>query len=378
MTSDRAQAATSIRRVLLTADTIGGVWTFALDLARGLKRFDVQVVLATMGAPLRPGQRAQLAGLTHVVLRESNLKLEWMPDPWDDVARAGDWLLELARAHSPDVVHLNCFAPAVLSWPAPTLITAHSCVASWWRAVKGTDAPAEWSRYLDVVARGLHAADLVVAPSRSMAHALERHYGELRRVLVVPNGRDVTYVAPAKKSSFVLGVGRLWDEAKNLRMLAGIAPELPWPVFLAGETRGPDGSEVSLPHARLLGMRPPAELADFYARAAIYALPARYEPFGLSALEAALAGCALVLGDIDSLRETWHDAAIFVPPDNPEAWRNTLVTLIENHALRRRLMRAAQARAQRFNARRMAARYHEIYSELVARRQTAPGHPVHA
>ncbi len=33
-------------------------------------------------------------------------------------------------------------------------------------------------------------------------------------------------------------------------------------------------------------------------------LPARYEPFGLSVLEAALSGCALVLGDIPSLRES--------------------------------------------------------------------------
>ena len=33
------------------------------------------------------------------------------------------------------------------------------------------------------------------------------------------------------------------------------------------------------------------------------ATPAIYEPFGLSALEAGLCGCALVLGDIESLRE---------------------------------------------------------------------------
>ena len=64
----------------------------------------------------------------------------------------------------------------------------------------------------------------------------------------------------------------------------------------------------------MLGRLSAGELADWYARAAIYALPARYEPFGLSALEAALSGCALVLGDIPSLREIWGDAALFVPP----------------------------------------------------------------
>ena len=56
-------------------------------------------------------------------------------------------------------------------------------------------------------------------------------------------------------------------------------------------------------------------------RATIFALPARYEPFGLSALEAGLAGCALVLGDIP-MREVWHDAAMFVPPEQPAALEN--------------------------------------------------------
>ena len=41
-----------------------------------------------------------------------------------------------------------------------------------------------------------------------------------------------------------------------------------------------------------------AEVRNVINTASIYALPARYEPFGLSILEAALSGCALVLGDI--------------------------------------------------------------------------------
>jgi hypothetical protein len=56
---------------------------------------------------------------------------------------------------------------------------------------------------------------------------------------------------------------------------------------------------------RCLGPLEASELAGWMHRAAIYALPARYEPFGLSALEAAQAGCALVLGDLSSLREVW-------------------------------------------------------------------------
>ena len=44
------------RRILMTADTVGGVWTYAMDLARALGAEGVEVALATMGSPVSPGQ----------------------------------------------------------------------------------------------------------------------------------------------------------------------------------------------------------------------------------------------------------------------------------------------------------------------------------
>ncbi len=357
-----------LRRVLLTADTIGGVWTFAIELARGLAEHGVNVWLATMGARLRASQRDEVASLPHVRLHESPLKLEWMQDPWDDVARARRWLLSLAYVGAPDVIHLNNFALAAQSWPAPTLVTAHSCVASWWRAVKGAETPGSWSRYRIEVRRGLAAADAVVAPTQAMAEATQQDHG-VDRVAVIPNGRDPAFTAPRDKEPFVLGVGRLWDEAKNLGVLAQIAAELPWPVRLAGDARAPDGRTVCLANTQLLGPLSPKALAETLAHASIYALPARYEPFGYSVLEAALGGCALVLGDIASLRENWEGAAWFVPPDRPDAWRNALTSLMRDPDRRGELARAARDRAQCFTTRRMAGGYLAVYGELLARSQ---------
>jgi glycosyltransferase involved in cell wall biosynthesis len=102
------------------------------------------------------------------------------------------------------------------------------------------------------------------------------------------------------------------------------------------------------------------------ARAAIYAAPARYEPFGLSALEAALCGCALALGDIPSLREVWGEAAVFVPPDDAEALRDVLEGLIANARLRREYAARARRRALEYSPRRMADGYLAAYSELMA------------
>lgn len=350
----------------MTADTVGGVWTYALELARTLlAQGDHTIILATMGAPLSAEQRAA-SHLPNLTLCESAYKLEWMDAPWDDVACAGDWLLALEAEYRPDVIHLNGYAHGALPWQAPTLIVGHSCVLSWWEAVKGDAAPLSWDRYRDAARAGLRAVDQVIAPSETMRVALERHYGSLRATAVIPNGRDPQRFAPAAKAPFILTMGRLWDEAKNAALLAGIAPRLAWPVYIAGEAQHPSGGlfrNVSSVHP--LGRLDETSVADWLARASIYALPARYEPFGLSVLEAALSGCALVLGDIPSLRENWDGMALFVPPDDSDALHAMLCQLINDPAERTRLGLLARERALTFSAERMADGYRAIYRQLI-------------
>jgi glycogen(starch) synthase len=81
-------------RILMTADTVGGVWTYSLELIRSLGT-QVKVALATMGAPLSKSQHAEIAALPNVELHESSYKLEWMENPWDDITAAGNWLMEI-------------------------------------------------------------------------------------------------------------------------------------------------------------------------------------------------------------------------------------------------------------------------------------------
>lgn len=349
--------------VLLTADTVGGVWTYAVDLARALRPRGVTVHLATMGRLPTPEQRAE-ARAAGAALHESAYALEWMSDPWEDVRAAGDWLLDLERAVRPDVVHLNGYAHGALPWTAPVVMVGHSCVLSWWRAVKGADAPPEWDRYARAVERGLRAADVVLAPTAAMLRCLEAHYGPLRRAAVVPNGRDAAAFRPRAKEPFVFSAGRFWDEAKNLATLDAAADGLPWPVEVAGDMTRPDGGEAAPRRARALGRLSAPDIAERMGRAGIYALPARYEPFGLSALEAALCGCALVLGDIPTLREVWGDAALFVPPDDACALRAALSTLIKDPRRREAMAAAARERARLYTPERMALGIMAAYGAL--------------
>jgi glycogen(starch) synthase len=357
-------AAPTPRRVLMTADTVGGVWTYALDLSRALARHGVRVALATMGAVPTAEQERDARAVPGLDLYPGRYRLEWMAEPWADVEAAGAWLLDLEQRVRPDVVHLNGYAHGALPWRAPVVMVGHSCVVSWWHAVHGGPPPAEWDRYRQEVRAGLRAADRVLAPTRAILEALEEHYGPLPPCEVIANGRDPGLFGPAAKEDFILTVGRLWDEAKNVAALARVAPGLPWPVVVAGEDGHPDGRAAALTGVRPLGRLSPTDLAPWFARAAVYALPARYEPFGLSAVEAGLSGCALVLGDIPSLREVWGDAAVYVTPDDPDALRATLVGLIADEARRRELGTRARVKAREYTPRRMADGYLRVYREL--------------
>jgi glycosyltransferase involved in cell wall biosynthesis len=358
-------------RVLLAADAVGGVFTYAAELTAALAARGVEVVVATTGRRLSPAQRAALAPAAAV--HESAWKLEWMEEPWDDVARTGAWLQELAAACRPDVVHLDDYAHGALPFPAPKVVVGHSCVLAWFEAVRRAPAPPAFDRYRAAVRAGLAGAAVVVAPTRAMLDALVRHHGPLGRAAVVPNGRDPARFRPGKKEPLVFCAARLWDDAKNAVALASVAPELPWPVALAGEASHPDrGGHPEVAGCHLLGPLAEADVARWMARAAIYALPARYEPFGLSALEAALAGCALVLGDVPSLRELWDGAAAFVDPDDRGALRDAIRALAADGTRRQRLAALARDRALGLGPERMAAGYLALYASLVSAQEGPP------
>jgi glycosyltransferase involved in cell wall biosynthesis len=348
----------------MTADAMGGVWTYALELSRGLSRRNVEVALATMGERPSPAQRREALAIRGVTLFESDHKLEWMSEPWSDVARAGAWLLSLEQRVAPDIVHLNGYCHGALPWVHPTVMVAHSCVLSWWRAVRRCEAPDAYTRYREEVARGLRAAGRVVAPSRAMLAMLGEEYGPIAGATVIHNGRDAAAFAPGRKEAMVFSAGRLVDEAKNVRVLAEIAPRLPWPVLVAGEVQRSDPPRMARQRIGWLGPLSTAELAGHLSRAAIYALPARYEPFGLSVLEAALAGCALVLGKIPSLEESWKSAAFFVPPDDSQRLQEILLHLMMDPALLSAMAARARARALVYSAEEMTGKYLALYRDL--------------
>jgi glycosyltransferase involved in cell wall biosynthesis len=199
-----------------------------------------------------------------------------------------------------------------------------------------------------------------------MLDELKRHYGAFCAAEPVYNGRSPREFRPTVKDTFAISVGRLWDAGKNAAILSEVAPRLRCPLYAAGETAGPDGVPVRLDGPILLGRLAEPAVAEWLSRAAVFTSPARYEPFGLSALEAALSGCALVLSDIPSFRELWDGAALFVAPDDAEGIAGAITRLMDDTGLRRDFSARARRRAASFTAERMAENYLALYRRMLS------------
>jgi glycosyltransferase involved in cell wall biosynthesis len=356
-------------KILLSTDTLGGVWDHTVTLARELDAAGHEVLVAAIGE-VRDERLAHLSAGVQVASR--SYRLEWMSGAEADVPAAAAWLRGLASVWGADVVHLNQMAYAAFGFPAPVLAAVHSDVLSWWTHVLGTEAPMpEWARYAAWVRDGLRAADAVAAPTAYQAALLARHYG-VEGASVVHNGVELAPGEPEPRTAFsALSVGRLWDRGKGVDVLdeaAGLlGPDFP-AIHALGESTAPHGERFEPRHLRAPGRVERAEVDAWMRRASVYVATSRYEPFGLAPLEAALHGCALVLSDVGTFRELWDGCAEFVPVGDAPALAAVLRALRDDPARVARLAAGARKRAlRRYTSGRMAGEYIDLYRRLVQR-----------
>ncbi|WP_375158870.1 glycosyltransferase family 4 protein [Bradyrhizobium sp. RDT46] len=354
-------------RILMTTDTIGGVWTYSCALAASLAASGAEVILATMGPPPRADQ-CEMLGDSRVRLIETDLALEWQDPEGHDFPHARRTLAGLEARFRPDIVHLNSFREATLPWRAPTILVAHSCVNSWARACKDSAWLNEprWMRYTERVAAALDSTEAWVCPSQSFHDDIVEIYQPRSPGVVIWNGAAAG-APPNRKRELIFAAGRLWDRAKNIEALAAAAHALDWPVEIAGPTDGNPPAGITW-----LGPLSHGVLCDHLQHAAIFASPALYEPFGLSVLEAAAAGCALVLSDIPTFRELWSGAARLFDPSDSQALHRILVELSADERERTRLQRAAYEHSLSYSLARTTSAYQKLYEGLLASTRSPP------
>lgn len=358
--------------ILVTADTLGGVWTYTRELVTGLVRRGDRVTLVSFGDIPTAAQTRWMDGLPNLDYRPTAFKLEWMLDSEDDMKASSQYLEALIWESRPDLLHFSQFYYGALDCDIPRIVVAHSDVVSWWMSVHRQSPPeTDWLRwYRQIVARGLREATSVVAPSRWMLEQIELHYGKPASASVIHNGRTPTLFNPyISKNETVVTVGRLWDSGKNVSLL--LRDEMPGSVRIVGCDRHPElqnhafVAETIRPNISLDPEQDDRQIAQTLARAGIYAATSQYEPFGLAPVEAALSRCAIVASDIPSFRELWDGAAIFFRNNDPESLSHALESLQRDRNLRVNQGNLAfQHARQHFTADRMVAGYKNLYQSL--------------
>lgn len=360
-------------RVLMTTDTVGGVWTFTKELANGLLQRGCQVTLVSFGRAPSAAQSEAMDALragfpTAFSYIASTVPLEWMPQnsgAFDDGAAL---LQPLCDAFRPDVFLSNQFCFGAIATDAPTVVVGHSDVFSWAEALRKDPLQQDaWLRtYGRLVRRGLEAADAVVAPTAAALADLQRHFVFSAETAVIPNGRNLcdSGTRPARTLQAV-AAGRVWDEAKDLSLLLHVDAAMP--IRIAG-----DCGESAPSSPQLLGELTEEQLIALFRSSAVYVCPSLYEPFGLAPLEAALCGCAVLARDIPSLREVWADGALYF--SGAETLVQQLQLLADDPVQLQAAQSRSQRRAGRYTAGQMAEEYLRLMERLVEQNDGARSH----
>lgn len=213
------------------------------------------------------------------------------------------------------------------------------------------------------------------------------------RVFVVPGGVDPIF-APASEEAirqvrtlygvdrpYILSVGvieprknfpRLIEAYTRFRVRTGrdyqlvIAGGKGW---LSDETfRQAERSSFAI-DVRFTGYVPDEYLPALYSGAEVFAFPSLYEGFGLPVLEAMACGAPVVCANTSSLPEFAGDAALLVPPDDPDAIADALERACEDNTLRASLRQRGAERARAYQWQRSAERLLETYEHVAQARR---------
>ena len=239
-------------------------------------------------------------------------------------ANAGRFLLGETRApRSADVFHgLNQRLPHARLRRAVT--TFHDLFV-----LTGEYSTPEFRRRFAEQARDAAGrSDRIIAVSQFTARqAIDILGVEEARVRVVHHGvRAPVSAAAVTRQKIILHVGAI-QRRKNISRLVDAFERVDpgWQLVLAGsagygaqEIAARIGAARSRDRIRMPGYVPPAELANWYAQAAIFAFPSLDEGFGMPVLEAMAAGTPVIASNRSAIPEVAGDAAWLVDPEDTD------------------------------------------------------------
>jgi glycosyltransferase involved in cell wall biosynthesis len=283
--------------------------------------------------------------------------------------------------HSPDFV-----LPAVRG-PIPKLLTVHD--------LSFIHYPEAFTpalvRYLNqVVPRSIEQANRILADSQATKKDLIDHWQvPADKITVLYSGVSNSFKPITDKGKlkdirnryglgdkpYLLGVGTL-QPRKNysllIRAFKEVAQQFPHNLLIAGgkgwlyEEMMTQVDQLGLyDRVRFLGFVADDDLPGLYSQAALFVFPSLYEGFGLPLLEAMACGVPVISSNSSSLPEVVGDAAVTLPPENADAWSDTILALLADSTLRTSLVADGFLQARHFTWKRAAKQLMSIYEELL-------------
>jgi len=294
------------------------------------------------------------------------------------------WLPRTLRALRADVFHSPNWMIPYRAFPRrgrrmACVVTIHDLIPVLFPQF----TPRAWKTRLGPLFRALiretvRCADAVIVPSQATRRDVVRTFRltdeRAARISVVPEAADPRFRPSPRPpdARAILFVGRR-DPYKNLPLLieafARLRPEFPdarLRVIGPSDPRYPEAENraAALGVAEFIewiGYADFERLVEAYQSASVFAMPSRYEGFGLPALEAMACGAPVVCSDAASLPEVVGDAAVRVPPDDVAALASALRRVLADPAFASVLRARGLDRAAAFSWRRAAEATLDVY-----------------
>ena len=331
----------------------------------------------------RRGGSAVYARAMSSALRErEDIDLLEVSAPASGAVQTAQWMAWRARQRvrevGADVLHSPAFV-APLRSPVPLVITIHDLSLS--RMPSGQSL--EWRLFYQLVLPRLvrRAAALLTPTEATRRDVIETFGVSPGRVFVTPYGVDARFFAAARRDrrespatprivfpgppigrknlDLVLRVLAAAREGSALRraqleITGATSDEYPAYRKVIVETGLDD-------RVRWLGWLPAEDLPILYAGADLLVYPSFLEGFGLPPLEAMAAGTPVIASDASCLPEVLGDAALLIDPGNDTAFAAATESVLDDPAVRLRIVSAGLARARTYTWKRCAEMVAEVY-----------------
>lgn len=298
----------------------------------------------------------------------------------------------VARRIRPDVWHAPHYTMPLRS-NAATVVAMHDLTffdhPEWHERSKVV----YFRKMIDAAAR---RADLIVTGSHDAARGLETRFHPPGEIVVIHHGVDHSRFAPSDgdpqtAASDRAALARHGITDPYVAFASTIEPRKDVPTLVRAFARvaathpdlqlvlaGGDGWGVAEARAAITAsgiatriLRPgyidDPTLAALFRRARVVAYPSLVEGFGMPALEALASGTPLVTTSGSALEEVVGDAALLVPPADPDALARALSTILDDPAVADRLRAAGPPRAATFTWERSVDAHLDAYERAAHR-----------